>query len=422
MKSVKEDQRVDLVYEVETFSGVEECRPPFVIGVLSDFTAGKEVDRRPFMEHRFVAIDRDNFAEVRAKFSPSLEPGDPLPTPYLALHRLVNNVATGTRLKIRVVDINKSELREDLGDSNNLADSFVYKRIFETEYGIPSGQPYGLLIVDFEIEPSSDDLSLLTALAEIAAKSATMVIVAPSPRFFGVSSFTEVTDENLREFQDSEDWQRFQTHPAARFVALALPRFAVAPNQFANAGWLLAEMVAQAITHYDWPAKIDGELNSAEINEVRLELLVSESQQRDLGRHGLCVLSVPNQPSTTQRFGLSTCDHDFKINETLCAAKFQQAVRSLCRDNIGAFMDVADMERRLQEWLQSYTATTDQRGNSDPRRPLRGSQVSLKAEQGKSSAMELSLQLGFQFEHQPDRRIEHQCEVPFIVMDDDEMS
>jgi type VI secretion system protein ImpB len=65
--------RVHITYEVET-EGAEVVRElPFVVGVMGDFSGDPTSPLKPLADRKFVQIDRDNFNDVMASFTPGLK-------------------------------------------------------------------------------------------------------------------------------------------------------------------------------------------------------------------------------------------------------------------------------------------------------------------------------------------------------------
>jgi type VI secretion system protein ImpB len=62
--------RVQITYDVETGNAIEKKEIPFVVGVLSDLSAGSKTPLPKLKERKFVEIDRDNFNDVLASVKP----------------------------------------------------------------------------------------------------------------------------------------------------------------------------------------------------------------------------------------------------------------------------------------------------------------------------------------------------------------
>ncbi len=70
---------------------------------------------------------------------------------WRGLHYLVNNTETDEFLKIRVLNISKSELAKNLKTfrGTNWDQSPVFKKLYEEEYGQFGGEPFGCIVGDY---------------------------------------------------------------------------------------------------------------------------------------------------------------------------------------------------------------------------------------------------------------------------------
>ncbi len=69
---------------------------------------------------------------------------------WRGLHYLVHQSETGEHLKIKVLNVSKRELGKDLEKAVEFDQSSLFKKIYEEEYGILGGQPFGMLVGDYE--------------------------------------------------------------------------------------------------------------------------------------------------------------------------------------------------------------------------------------------------------------------------------
>ena len=74
-----------------------------------------------------------------------------LESAWRGLHHLVNNTETDEMLKIRVMNISKTELHRTLKRYKGTSwdQSPVFKKIYEEEYGQFGGEPFGCLVGDY---------------------------------------------------------------------------------------------------------------------------------------------------------------------------------------------------------------------------------------------------------------------------------
>lgn len=64
--------RVHITYDVEEGDATVKKDLPFVVGVLGDFSGNPTEPLKPLKDRKFVQIDRDNFNDVLARFTPGL--------------------------------------------------------------------------------------------------------------------------------------------------------------------------------------------------------------------------------------------------------------------------------------------------------------------------------------------------------------
>lgn len=147
---------------------------------------------------------------------------------WRGLNYLIMSSETGTQLKIRLLNITKRELGRDLARAVEFDQSEIWKKIYENEFGLAGGEPYGALIGDYEFSNHPDDLDLLTSMSNVAAASFAPFIAATNAQMFGLSDFRELTKpRDLKKNFDSLEyirWKSFRESEDSRFVTLTMPR------------------------------------------------------------------------------------------------------------------------------------------------------------------------------------------------------
>ncbi|MDB4988983.1 MAG: hypothetical protein JWN04_4161, partial [Myxococcaceae bacterium] len=115
---------------------------------------------------------------------------------WRGLHYLVNNTETDETLKIRVMPITKTELRKTLKKFKGSAwdTSPIFKKIYEEEYGLLGGEPYGCLIGDYYFDHSPADVEMLGEMAKVAAAAHAPFISAAAPSVLGMDSWQELSN------------------------------------------------------------------------------------------------------------------------------------------------------------------------------------------------------------------------------------
>jgi len=204
---------------------------------------------------------------------------------------LVDGADQGSRLKFKVLNIAWTELCRDLERAIEFDQSHLFRKVYEDEFGMPGGEPYGMLVVDHEVRHRSgpdsrtDDINALAALSGVAAAAFCPAILGASPTLLEVDSFTNlgsVTDITapLRN-TDHLRWRALGSRPDMRFVGIALPRMLARPpweddgtrndgfryaeyapgledRVWTSAGYAFASVVARSFINYAWPADVRG--------------------------------------------------------------------------------------------------------------------------------------------------------------------
>ena len=147
---------------------------------------------------------------------------------WRGLHHLVMNSETGSSLKIKVMNATKRELYKDLTKAVEFDQSNLFKKIYESEFGTPGGEPYGAMIGDYEFTSHPEDIELLSNVSNVAAASFAPFISAAGPGLFGFGDYTELSKprdlEKIFESIEYAKWRGFRESEDSRFVTLTMPR------------------------------------------------------------------------------------------------------------------------------------------------------------------------------------------------------
>src|SRR5205085_10213881 len=200
---------------------------------------------------------------------------------------LVMNTETSTRMKIRVMNATKAELLNDLEKATEFDQSELFKKTYEEEYGTFGGNPYSMLVGDYEFSRNPQDMALLEKISNVAAAAHAPFIAAASPKLFDMDSFTDLgKPRDLAKIFESTElvkWKSFRDSEDARYVALALPhillRLPYGPDTspveefdfredvdgrdhskylWRNAAYAMGARITNAFAQYKWTAAIRG--------------------------------------------------------------------------------------------------------------------------------------------------------------------
>jgi type VI secretion system ImpC/EvpB family protein len=200
------------------------------------------------------------------------------------------------RLKARLLSATWEELDRDAARSSQFDQSALFRLIYENEFGTAGGEPFGLLVIDHELrhKPLSrglsarapvDDVSVLSALASIAAAAFVPMVLAASPALLGVDTFPELAlaTDIAAALRDDEHarWRALTTREDMRFLCVTMPHVLARPRWLAAsqaiaglryeehaptpqhrvwsvAGYAFAATVARAQAAFNWPADVRG--------------------------------------------------------------------------------------------------------------------------------------------------------------------
>lgn len=136
--------------------------------------------------------------------------------------------------KLKVLDITWGEVARDISKAMEFDQSTLFQKIYSDEYGTPGGEPYGVIIGDYEIrhKPSRhhpyDDIATIEGMALICAAAFSPMITSASPELFGLDHFSDLRIPlNLQAiFAQMEyiRWRSLRADPNTRFIGLTLPR------------------------------------------------------------------------------------------------------------------------------------------------------------------------------------------------------
>ena len=204
---------------------------------------------------------------------------------------LTGDIDPGRRVKVKVLNLAWPELCRDLDRAAEFDQSQLFNKVYESEFGSPGGEPYGLLMIDHELRhrpapgAPTDDVTALNQLAGVAAAAFAPTILSASPALLQAEEFGDlgmVTD--LTEpFRGPEfaRWRSLSGREDIRFIGVALPRVLARPvweddpartdgfryaeyaptassRVWMSAGYAFAAIVARAFDNYAWPADVRG--------------------------------------------------------------------------------------------------------------------------------------------------------------------
>lgn len=236
---------------------------------------------------------------------------------WRGLNHLVMNSETGAQLKIKMLNLSKKDLARDLSKAVEFDQSQIFKKIYESEFGIAGGEPYGTLIGDYEFTNHPDDIELLTNMSNVAAAAFAPFISSASSKIFGLEDFRELSKprdlEKTFEALEYAKWRSFRDSDDSRFVTLTMPRVlarlpygaATKPiEEFAyeeapadakgaskalghdeycwmNAAYVMGTRLTNAFSQYGWCTAIRGAEGGGKVENLPSHLFASDDGDTD---------------------------------------------------------------------------------------------------------------------------------------------
>lgn len=333
-----------------------------------------------------------------------------------------------SRFQIRVLDVRKKELQRDFEDAVDFDQNALFRKVYEEEFGTAGGQPYGLLLADFEFGNHPDDLDLLARLSGIGAAAFAPVIAAAAPELFSVDDFNSMEQpldlQALFEQPKYRKWRSLRSRPDSQFLGLTLPRVLMrAPWQddgqtragfrfsedvagtdqkrylWGSATWAFGIVVMRAFASAGWFADIRGVERGVQGgglvtefptcaygtdsrgNALRssVDVQISDSREAELCAHGFIPLShckdTPfsvfysnpsvHEPATyDDPAATANARVAAMMQYVLCSSRIAHYLKIQARDRIGALATPRQIEDELLNWLMDYV-TPDEKAPPD---------------------------------------------------------
>ncbi len=157
-----------------------------------------------------------------------------LESSWRGLRYLVDQADPDALLHIRVLDLSWRELVRDLERAPEFDQSQLWRKVYDEEFGMPGGRPFGILLGDYEIYPRpgrdhpTDDIAALESIAQVAAGAFAPFVTGAHPELFGIERFAEMERgfdvSALFDRPEYLRWRSLRQRDDARFLGLTLPR------------------------------------------------------------------------------------------------------------------------------------------------------------------------------------------------------
>jgi type VI secretion system protein ImpC len=338
---------------------------------------------------------------------------------WRGLKYLLDNSETGEQLKIKVFNASKKELLKDLQKAPEFDQSAMFKKVYEEEFGVFGGSPFGALVGDYEFGKSGPDIELLEKIGQVAAAAHAPFLSGAASDMFNIESFTELdAPRDMAKIFDSTEyarWKTFRQSDDARYVALALPHILMrepygadtvpveafgfeervdgtdhSKYLWGNAAWALAARASQAFASYGWCAAIRGVESGGLVEGLPVhnfrtesgdlamksptETEISDRREKELADLGFVPLVHQKGTDKAAFFSVQSTQKaksydtdaataNARISAQLpyifAVSRFAHYLKSMMRDKIGGFATRGEVESFLNRWIEQYVVSND---------------------------------------------------------------
>jgi type VI secretion system protein ImpC len=363
---------------------------------------------------------------------------------WRGLKYLLDQSETSDKLKIKVLNVTKKELLRDLQRAPEFDQSAMFKKVYEEEYGIFGGAPFGALVGDYEFGKGPEDIELLEKVAQVASAAHAPFLTSAGPEMLNMDSFTAIdAPRDMAKIFDSSEyakWKSFRQSEDSRYIGLCLPHvlmrlpYGKSGTQidgfnyeegvdgtdhdkylWGNAAYALGARLTQAFAQYGWCAAIRGVEGGGLVEGLPTHNFTTDS--------GDIALKCPTEAPITDRREKELADLGFiplvhckgtdyaaffsvqsgqksKVYDSesananarlstqlpyiLAISRFAHYLKSMMRDKLGSFMSRTDCERFLNQWIVNYVTPDDTAAPSvKASHPLRDARIEVSEVPGK---------------------------------------
>ncbi|MCL1629163.1 type VI secretion system contractile sheath large subunit [Roseibaca sp. V10] len=358
---------------------------------------------------------------------------------WRGLEYLTNNAEPDATLKVRVMNISKSELERELRSWGGAKwdQSPFFKKIYEEGFGTSGGEPYGCLIGDYQFDHSAADVRILRGVSQVAAAAHAPFFTAAAPSLLGMESWNEMSNPydigSIFETPDYAAWRGLRESENSRYLGVTMPRMlarspygqdSLPVDEFnfeeqtdghtgekyawMNAAYAMGANVARAHKTYGWTVQIRGVQSGGEVINLPThtfktdegavdmkcptETSITDRREAELSKAGLISLVHRSntdkaafiggqslyKPKKMQTAEATASENmSSRIPYMFAVSRFAHYLKHMVRDKIGSNREREQLENELQDWISSYVHIAPANATDDEkaRLPLAGAKV-----------------------------------------------
>jgi type VI secretion system protein ImpC len=365
---------------------------------------------------------------------------------WRGLQYLMKQSETGTMLKIKVLNVSKKDLLRDLQRAPEFDQSALFKKIYEEEYGVFGGTPFGAMVGDYYFDKSGQDIELLEKISNVAAAAHAPFISAADPTMLSLESWSELDNpRDLAKIFDSTEyakWKGFRNTEDSRYVALTAPRMlarepygsATVPIEafnyeervdgtnhdhycWTNSAYAMAANVNKAFAMYGWCASIRGVESGGLVEQLPVhnfrtesgeiamkcptEVQITDRREKELADLGFAPLVHQKGTANAAFFSVQSAQKpkvyddpaassssrmSAQLPYIFATSRFAHYLKVMMRDKIGGYTSKDQIHGFLNRWIQNYVAAAGSSPSVMQKKPLSDARIDVVEVAGKPGA------------------------------------
>ena len=367
---------------------------------------------------------------------------------WRGIWHLVTQSETSDMLKIKLLNVPKRDLLRDLQRALDFDQSAFFKKVYEEEFGVFGGAPFGALVGDYEFGRSGEDIELLEKVSQVASAAHAPFLSAAAPEMINLTEYGQLTGiRDVSKVFDSTEyarWKGFRATDDSRYVALTLPHVLMREpygkdtkqiDEFAfeegvdgrdhskylwgNAAYSLAARLTNSFARYGWCAAIRGVEGGGLVESLAThnfrtdegdvalkcptEVSITDRREKELADQGFVPLVHCKGTDYAAFFSVQTANKpkvydkpEANANARLSAqlpymlamSRFAHYLKAMMRDKLGSTMSRSQAELFLNQWIANYVIADDNASSSaKAERPLREARIEVMEVPGKPGAL-----------------------------------
>lgn len=345
---------------------------------------------------------------------------------WRGLSYLVRNTQIIKDIKLRVLNVTRDELDEDLKSAKAFDKSRFHKKLVEDVYEMAGGNPYSAVIGDLEFDASNADIEFLGRVSKVCAQAHAPFIASASARMFDLNDYTELPDKHVDlgvQFAKPKyiNWNAFRDTEESRYVGLVAPHFLArepyhdgnyqasfsfredvdgrdhSKYLWANAAYAFGARLTDAFFNFGWTTAIIGEESGGRVENLPLhyfqtevgtqaikcpsETKISDPRWAEMADQGFIPLVYKDNTNFATFYTAPSCQRpaiydrasanaNARLSASLpyifAASRFAHYLKVINRTKLGTFATRKTLEDYLNRWILNYVV-----GNEDASQELK---------------------------------------------------